>query len=187
MTLLLITVRLWSRLGFDPRSRIISITYNDFHDEIRYNLYRGFQLCNYLTFLWSRIDYDFRSGFIMGFIVEIVLGRYHRRRGIGVPPTTPILIYFNKKEYMWLMTNWPTGEAKPVRTSRLLRIMTRSNKRPSSLLDRRDYQKRCPAWAVHNLQRLLGQNQIEPYPEVQTRIGYGSTDQGFFVTLDGVQ
>ena len=150
MTLLLITVRLWSRLGFDPRSRIISITYNDFHDEIRYNLYCGFQLCNCFTFLWSRIDYDFRSGFIMGFIVEIVLGRYHRRRGIGVAPTTPILIYFNKKEYMWLMTNWPTGEAKPVRTSRLLRIMTRSNKRPSLLLDRRDCQKRCPAWAVHN-------------------------------------
>lgn len=128
MTLLLITVRLWSRLGFDPRSRIISITYNDFHDEIRYNLYCGFQLCNCFTFLWSRIDYDFRSGFIMGFIVEIVLGRYHRRRGIGVAPTTPILIYFNKKEYMWLMTNWSTGEAKSVCISRLLRIMTRSNK-----------------------------------------------------------
>ena len=36
-------------------------------------------------------------GFNMDFIVEIVLGRYHRKRGIGVAPTTPILIYFYKK------------------------------------------------------------------------------------------
>lgn len=167
MTLLLITVRLWSRLGFDPRSRIISITYNDFHDEIRYNLYCGFQLCNCFTFLWSRIDYDFRSGFIMGFIVEIVLGRYHRRRGIGVAPTTPILIYFYKKDYIWLMT--------------------RSNKRPSSLLDRRDYQKRCPTRAVRNSQRLLSQNRIEPCLGGRTHKDCSSIDQGFFVTPDGVQ
>lgn len=50
----------------------------------------------------------------MGFIVEIVLGRYHRRRGIGVAPTTPILIYFYKKDYIWLMTDVGMGEAKPI-------------------------------------------------------------------------
>lgn len=187
MTLLLITVRLWSRLGFDPRSRIISITYNDFHDEIWYNLYCGFQLCNCFTFLWSRIDYDFRSGFIMGFIVEIVLGRYHRRRGIGVAPTTPILIYFYKKRLHMINDRCGYGWGKAHTPTRLLRIMTRSNKRPSSLLDHRDYQKRCPAWAVRNSQRLLGQNQIEPCLGARTHKDCGSIDQGFFVTPDGVQ